>query len=215
MRYAFPIRALKAAALISTREQTRNYLAGVNIEPCGRHALFVATNGHQLASILVADDIADLPQQVMIPNEVIDRIKIPAATNKPRELSKAFLCFEDGKFSIEFAGISYGFEPIDGSFPAWRRVVPKTVSGEAGFFNAGLIRDFDKVAETLSGKRGERAELQQNGPGEPALISYDMPDNPEGIIAFCGVVMPYRGKPARKAPEWIFADAAPAMMAAE
>ena len=208
--FSFPIRALKAASVAIANEETRYYLNGVFVEPCGDHACFVATDGHRLVACRVSGKIGELGVGIIIPNHVIAQIKIKAPSNRNLNASEemAELIVEQGSYALRYGGVSFEFQPIDGTFPAWRRVIPTEASGYAGHFNSALVHDFTKAAQIATGEKGTKAAtLRQNGPHNPALVSFEF----DSSVPFemLGVIMPWRGPEvgAFERPGWISAGA--------
>ena len=80
-------------------------------------------------------------------------------------------------------------------YPDWRRVIPHSVSGEAGYYDAGLVARIGRAAEILHGKGHTwRAQIDQNGK-ETGLISLSSPN-------FVGAIMPMKARPA-VVPKWV------------
>jgi len=191
----FDFRALKAAALCASNEETRYYLKGVYVElgDCG--LLTVATDGHRL---LVArpEYNAAMPNEprfgIIIPLYILARLKISRYQNL------GDLVCEAGQWRLEYDGMKLGFTPVDGTFPDWRRVVPREISGEVAQFNPAYMVDFAKAAKAMGGDA--RPTVGYNGEG-PALITLQA-----DIEAF-GVLMPYRASiVATTPPGWIYAN---------
>ncbi len=84
--------------------------------------------------------------------------------------------------------------PLD--YPDWRRVIPHSVSGEAGYYDAGLVARIGRAAEVLHGKgRTWKAHIEQNGKESVALVGLNNP-------SFVGAIMPMRARPA-VVPKWV------------
>ena len=80
-------------------------------------------------------------------------------------------------------------------YPDWRKVIPNSVSGVAGYYDAGLVARIGRAAEILHGKGHTwRAQIEQNGK-EPGLISLSSPN-------FVGAIMPMEARPA-VGPKWV------------
>ena len=207
---SFPSRALKAASVAIANEETRYYLNGVFVEPRGDHACFVATDGHRLVACRVSGEIGKLGVGIIIPTHVIAQIKIKAPSTKNFNASEemAELIVEQGRYALRYGGVSFEFEPIDGTFPAWRRVVPTEASGEAGHFNSALVHEFTKAAQIATGEKGTKAAtLRQNGPHNPALVSFEFGSNVP--FEMLGVLMPWRGPDIGSfaRPDWVSENA--------
>lgn len=197
--FSFPIRALKAAAIAASNERARYYLNGVFVEPCGDYACFVATDGHRLNVFRVTGAIGKLGVGIIIPTHVIAQIKI--AARDVRAQPEAALIVEGGKYALQFDGVTYAFEPIDATYPDWRRITPSEVSGESYHFNASYLEDFNKALQIASGRKDARAFLHQNGQN-PALVEFQFEE--KSPVQGFGVLMPYRGPDVAsfKRPEW-------------
>lgn len=186
---------VKAAAFCVSKEETRYYLNGVYITYETMGALVsVATDGHRLSCFRHNID-QDAPLEsfgVIVPLAIINAIKL----NK--HSTNATLAHVEGlKWSIEYNGQTVTFDAIDGTYPDWRRVVPKETSGEVAQFNPSYIGDFAKIAKILGGKKDTPVRIAHNGEG-PSLVSFGV--DIDGIA----VIMPIRNKGAAfVAPHWI------------
>lgn len=185
---------VKAAAICTSKDEYRYYLNGVFITSDGESLVSVATDGHRLAAFRhTLDQAAPLaPFGVIVPLAIISGLKIA------RGDSTATLAHVEGlKWSIAHNGQSITFDAIDGTFPDWRRVVPKETSGEVAQFNPAYIGDFAKIAKILGGKENTPVIIAHNG-GGPSLVSFG--DDVDGIAC----LMPIRDKGRGvNAPYWI------------
>ena len=199
-----PADILRAVAIACSAEETRYYLQGVSVEPDGATAHLVATDGHRL---MVARVEAIIPgEKFIIPADAIARAlkghKAPGI-----ELARRGDAWQLGDTL---------FRPIDGTFPAWNRVMPDlTAKGELAQFDSGYLESFRKAAALIGG-RASHPHLHHCG-ASPALVTFSGRDD---IFGLC---MPRRGDDARDATALRFlvdgmtrkaADAA-ARMAAE
>lgn len=201
---AINIQFLKAAALISSREETRYYLNGVCVEARENDVNLIATDGHRIIALNDAADWAETqgpeprfdlerkPFTIIIPLDIIADIKL----FKPITHGTLTVA-EGGKYLLQYCGRDYLFAPIDGTFPDWRRIVPSEVDGKVAQFNAQYIGDLAKVAKALGDKEG-KVFIYHNGHG-PAPISFP---GVEGVSCVCAV-MPIRyGAAPYECPSW-------------
>ena len=183
MEYQIDLRAIKAASYAMSSEETRKYLKGVCLEISAAHGvLAIATDGHRLIAMQAAPangHIAPDPLEIIIPDDTVKRIKI----NK--RYSDGILRHMGGlQWQIEHDGQIWAFQPI-GSFPAWRRVLPKhTAPGEWAHFNPDYLADMKKAGEIY--EKGTEAAIITDG-GNPAWCRW-VSANVPGF----GVVMPKR-----------------------
>jgi DNA polymerase-3 subunit beta len=197
------IRALKAAAIAASTEQTRYYLNGVCIQHTPTGPVFVATDGHRLIAARHdwQGDAPALFAPVIVPLELLKRIKI---VRKASDVATITLTGEGGdrKVAIDYAGATVAANAIDGTFPDWRRVTPqKEPSGVACQFQAQYLDAFrDAMAILAGGKSDAQPNIAHNG-DSPALV--DLGD--AGAVQAFGVLMPYRIKRdvQTRAPVWV------------
>jgi DNA polymerase-3 subunit beta len=185
---------VKACAVCASKEEARYYLNGVYITSDGEALVSVATDGHRLAAFrhTIDQDAPLAPFGVIVPLAIIAGIKL----NKVGTI--ATLAHVEGlKWSIAHNGQSITFDAVDGTFPDWRRVVPKEASGEVAQFNPSYIGDFAKIAKILGGKKDTPVIIAHNGSG-PSLVSFGV--DIDGIAC----LMPIREKGRGMIiPHWI------------
>jgi DNA polymerase-3 subunit beta len=165
-----PTAYLKAALVCASTEQARYYLLGVYVDPKG---FLVSTDGHRLFCGKI--DLADVP--------AFDGWIIPATA-----LKRALTGYKADTITIAPDRVGdIACQPIDGTFPDWRRVVPSDLSGETAQFNPAYIADLGKIGVMLRGKRKNSLDAHIHHNGEaPAAITF-----PEIDDAFA-VLMPIR-----------------------
>ena len=122
------INQLKALTFMATTEETRFYLKGVHIEAQADKVLGVATDGHRLLAMKLDAtwDGTPTPFSIIIPLSTIKPIKIN------RYVSGATLAKSGDKWTLTHIDQTILFEPVDGAYPDWRRIIPDTVTGEVG-----------------------------------------------------------------------------------
>ena len=174
---------LKAALVCASSEETRYYLRGVHLSMSGH---MVTTDGHRMFVARLADKPA---ANVIVPYaDVVAALKLAGARAKDLEIDLA---------ANRIGQIS--FTPVDGTFPAWQRVVPtgletpnaKDPSDNAAHvhFDHRYVGDFAKMAAILCGKATTaQSVLHPVSASHPALVTF-------GDRADCfGVLMPVRRK---------------------
>ena len=184
-----PTDLLKAALVCASNEESRYYLRGVHLATSGH---MVTTDGHRMFVARLTDRPA---ADVIVPYDAVAAaLKMAGARVKEIE--------------IDLAGNRIGqisFQPVDGTFPNWRAVVPtgeETPSTKDGandgpghvHFNSRYVGDFEKMADILCGKfTSGQSMLHPRTASGPALVTF-------GERADCfGVIMPIRRKPDMQA----------------
>ena len=180
---------LKAVNLAASTDKLRYYLNGVLIEVTEDAVRYVATNGHILLT---------MTEKLPYPNTLTGSWIIPRGWIKNTiglalkgtlqlELSESLLTFRG-------PGSANTVTPIDGTFPDWRRTVPKTAKPGAKLqiqqFNPEYIMVFARFAKAL--KLQTPLIHHSPGVGGPCPVTFGMRRDAFGII------MPVR----LKSPSW-------------
>ena len=180
-----PVKYLNAARQFAATRDTRRYLNGVYVE----HDRLVGCDGAMCGVFRLPEPV---PFKVLLPNTLLDRLKIP------KQITTVDLSVEDSKIIISYSGTQVTEEVDAPYYPDYRRIMPKRVTGEAAQFDISLLNRINKAAVVLHGKRAvSRVRIAHNGQG-PALIHL-ADEN------FTGCIMPLSDQDTpRKAPAWVF-----------
>lgn len=182
---------IQAVMLFAGKKDIRYYLNGACIDTGAHGAHLVATDGHTLAVACIS--IEPLPAgQIIIPRDMLDGIK---AGKKDHAV---IVTFDDApendvktrKITINNDGIESSMDELDGRYPDYRRVIPKTLSGEVAQFQIEYLMRGQKAAEILGGKF---CEVLHNGSNTAVLAT--------GQDDFLAIVMPIRAIHG-KAQDW-------------
>ncbi len=145
---------LAAALLSASKEETRYYLVGVFIDARG---WLVTTDGHR-AFFAKCEDAKQLTGTVgggiIIPSAAVAAV----LKTKPKELA---LQLEAGAWSFVTPTATFGFEPVDGTFPDWTRIVPgNDLETVPGHYNPTYVADVGRVSSLL--KTGRPTDKYSN-----------------------------------------------------
>lgn len=187
--------ALKAALRIAAKKDIRYYLNGINVEADSTTTRLVATDGHRML-ILHRNAENDIPGPVsfIIPHDIVRQI-IAGGGKGLAHIQIDIRPEGPGLWSVPLLHIGnrtrLTFAQVEGKFPNWRAVVPKTISGKAAQLAPALLADMNAAAADL----GSRYITVSHNGTEPALILPTVPTAEQ----FIGIVMPMRDTTA---PEW-------------
>lgn len=210
MKLTIDHNTVKALLICAAKQDVRYYLKGVAIDArANGDVVLVATDGHRLLAYPVAADAIEAlaPGEYIIPREALEAVKpckagrvtlpitieiVPAPDQPDPERAGVTI---KGKTSITVTGATSAVTaPVDGRFPDWRRVIPKSVSNEPAQFQAEYIGDFGRVAELLGSKY---PQIHHNG-ASGAIVG--------NLGAALGVIMPMRlDEPFTGLPAWALA----------
>ena len=185
---------LIAALCTAGKTDVRFYLNGVYLEATNTETRLISTNGAVL-SLQRADAKGE--------NEVVGviRMTIPRSAIEKVKNHKILRTIEinddGGKWGVVDFATRTNFEPVDGSFPDYRRIIPLAPSGEAGQFDPELIALFAKAATALGAtvKSKPIVAIKHNGTGG-ALVSLGRDTE------YIGVIYPFRVQPPATPPAW-------------
>lgn len=212
------LRMLHAVSLAASKEETRYYLNGVLIECTPDHVTYVATDGHRLycARETLARVKTGEYQNGVQANDVLGNWIVPmdvCRTFKPHKRGANYhqdvaTLSRDGAAELRLQSVNgtQVFKPIDGSFPDWRRVMSRDMSGlietkhnkegskpEAITFNPDYLVSLTKFAEMLE---AGKPLIAFNGTG-PAGVVFP------GAEHALAVLMPMRcSTQAEIVPQW-------------
>lgn len=194
---------LRMVSKFVSKEQTRYYLGGVQFEPHPDGGIImIATDGRRLAAMHDAKGFIKGAASAIIP--VDGHLNIALGRPKAVEFHQrghVSYVVQVGNIddSIEEIGACHLYtaynKPVDGTFPDWRRVVPKETtlgSIKSICFNQRYVQDFVKIL----GKGGCGVEAFFTDENSPTLFRCSK--YPE----FLGVLMPMSGNFKTAYPEW-------------
>ena len=222
-------RALKAASMCASSEETRYYLKGVFVEsPESGDIILTATDGHRLA-VLCHKPAPDLQHDagawsVIVPLHMIDKLKIG---KRAPDFATLGMTYDNEKktvkLTLSYDGLSIVADAVDGTYPNARAVVrgafkPGDDAGRLAHFNPAYVAAFGKMKELLTGNKPQVLQIHHNGPS-PAVVDFlGVPETADGLRGF-GVLMPCRSpenvlSALTAPPAWYDAPAAAASSSA-
>lgn len=108
-------------------DETKQVLAGVHVTSNSNSLEFAATTGHHL-SILTEDSSSSLGNEVTVPGNAIRELNKMLGAYK--DTAPVLCCMDDSQISFEFGGKRIISRLIDGQYPNYRQLVPKSFSNE-------------------------------------------------------------------------------------
>lgn len=189
-----------AALCAVSKEETRYYLQGVFFDARG---FIAATNGHiafaarcndasRLAGITPAN-VDHATPGVIVPTDAL------AAALKGKGNIVAISRDENGLWWLSCGALRLHFQPVDGPFPDWTRIIPHTPEKEtAAHYQPQYIKALGDMAKALRDGKRDSANffhIHQSGEG-PALVTFPQADATDGAnrTDCCAVLMPMRSK---------------------
>lgn len=184
------VNELKATTFCAATKGIRYYLNGVCLQIRGEQGYLISTDGSCLFAGKMTMEWQDVPQKG--PWDMIIPLKTIKAALKGAKGTVALVALPDGRYSL--GGVI--FAPVDGKFPDWQRVIPRTLGGEAP--KAVDFELMTRAAKALHewfdhGRRILAPCVQYSGPNSALLLTMD--DD-----RACAVVMPIKAYYAPLAP---------------
>jgi hypothetical protein len=197
MQATLSLRPLAAASLCASSEETRYYLCGVLVEIEPRSVTYVATDGHRLFAHREEFGEGEEPNTLLghfiIPMKSCKAIKLGKKTTDQAVLTQV----DDGGMLLAHLGERHYFKPVAGTFPDWRRVMPKRGGEAYAHFDGKLVASFSAIAAALGDDKGSPRICPMDA-NSPALVVFHGRED-----TTFGVIMPLRGeKVSRIVPAW-------------
>ena len=181
MKITIDHNTIKALLICAAKQDVRYYLKGVLVDARASDVTLVTTDGHRLLAYPVAVDAIEAlaPGQYIIPREALEAVK-PCKAGRHVLPITIEIDVAHGREN-KITGATSAVTPlIDGKFPDWRRVLPKTVSNEPAQYQAEYLGDFGRIADLLGTKY---PHIHHNG-SSAAIVG--------NLGAALGVLMPMR-----------------------
>ena len=183
MKFAIKADTIKALLLAAAKNDVRYYLNGILFDVRATDAVAVATDGHVMLAVPITpepdenDETHYLPGQFIVPRDVLESIK-------PNKIFPLFFTFDAAARTVTIAnaGTETTVKLIDGTYPEWRRAVPKTVTDMVAQFDTEYLATFGKIHKLLGGKYSPtiRHNGDENGGGGAGRVM--LAGNAVGVI---------------------------------
>lgn len=188
-----PTKSILAVRFACSKEPGREYLTGINLSHKPKGSYCVATNGHILMLMKLAEPLPDdcsyiLPKDVIKFIEYADKLtKLPL--DKP---NTAHFTVTGNKFAVNVGQYNYSGSFIDAKYPDWRRVVPAekqqlNLNMPVGI-NVQYLIDFYKSVRVICKTSTVCLSCDIKDASAPILIRNSHPDSAD----WRGVLMPMR-----------------------
>ena len=183
----FNAEKLACVALHQSNEQTRYYLCGVYFE--GNIA--VATDGHILGAATDENSEVDAPGIYPVSKKAITAMKHRQAETV--EIGGGMLSVRDEQGEARYIEPC---QPIDGTFPDWRSVIPSEIGeGTTAGFSHITMRKVCEVRKTLNGM--DSFCITGQDATAPHFVTYT------GVKEVFTVIMPERVDAPQVVPGWL------------
>lgn len=182
MKITIDHNVIKALLICAAKQDVRYCLKGVLVDARATDVTLVTTDGHRMLAYPVATDAIEAlaPGQYIIPREALEAVK-PCKAGRVTLPITIEIDVAHGRENKITGATSTVTPLIDGKFPDWRRVMPKTVSGEPTQYNPEYVSGFGDICKLLGGKYGPF--INHNG-GSAAPVT--------NLGPALGVIMPLR-----------------------
>lgn len=191
--------ALRAVSRFAAKKDIRFYLVGIRIESSPLQTRMIGCDGHTLA-VHRSDAKGDNEGawEGIIPLDAVNTLLKLKPMHKSLANEPITLTVQDnGEIRADWCGQSLNFRPVDGIYPDYKRVIPRTVSGESAWYQPEYVRRIEDAAEDLG--LSKSYSFRFNGRGSSlATIGNDM------IV----VIMPMRDMVTADTigTEWVYSD---------
>jgi DNA polymerase-3 subunit beta len=165
MKTEISVNYLTAALVIAPKSDIRYYLNGVNMAfKHGEESSVlevVSTDGHMLfkavQTLKYSEDTQTADFSMIIPRDVVD-----TAVRTAKRVKRSTITLEalpDGRYMLG----ETVFATIDGKYPDYERIVPKSCSGELAQFNLQYLAQADTALRVAYENKSIHVHLSHNG----------------------------------------------------
>ena len=131
----------------ASAEQTRYYLCGVQLHDVDDGLVAVATDGHRLARVTIPGATGlSADHRVIVPTIAVKLITRLLTYNKCKIVR---LARSKTLFAVEGTGFRFVSKLIDGTYPDYRRLIPKPSGSFAIVDRRELARALDRIAAVV------------------------------------------------------------------
>ena len=192
---------LIAALFTAGKEDIRPYLNGVYIEATNTETRLTSSNGTTLAmqrADAKGDNQINGIVKMIVPRHALEGVK-NHKISRTVEIND-----DDGKLGLVDCSTRTNFEPVEGRFPDFRRIIPAQTSGVVSQFDTTLIVLFAKAAKVLGATYKGMPQVaiahndsgaDKNAPNGALVTLGDLKD-------YVGVLMPMRFEAPSTPPDW-------------
>ncbi|MHB8416297.1 MAG: DNA polymerase III subunit beta family protein [Acidiferrobacteraceae bacterium] len=171
-----PLNALKALLITAAKNETRYFLNGIHFNVRKHDVLFASGDGHRLnvyrqqpTSIVEPDPVLSLLGEGILPRDYCEQVaKIASPFH---DIQLAIFYDSEGRPSARHVDSGLTAPLIDGRYPDYMRVIPRTCSGEVSQFNPAYLGDLAKISKAL-GFKSNQACIAHNGESA-ALVRFN------------------------------------------
>lgn len=134
-------KGVRRTAYAVSADETRQMLTGVLLQIGGGKLAMVATDGHRLARTVFTGEYPALDRDIIVPPKALHHVvRLAAGTvSLGLTISKNFAIFDLGTTTV-YSRL------IDGTFPNYEQVIPKTNPKQVAIGREGLIAAIRRVA---------------------------------------------------------------------
>jgi len=182
---------VRAAAFFESREARFYYCGGTFFEPAPERGVFVVAMDGVRMSVGYDPEgaIEGDSATVKLSKDILKALKLGSGV---LTITTDFARLDGDKPVIG------PIAPVGGSFPTWRRYVPRVKSKTcAGAFQPKYLADFIKAAKVLCRDDPVSMRLFGDDPNEPYIVKLAKRDD------WFGVLMPVRAELAPDLPDWL------------
>ncbi|WP_166910920.1 MULTISPECIES: DNA polymerase III subunit beta [unclassified Burkholderia] len=182
---------LKAIQLCAAINDVRHYLNGVHLEATLRETRLVATDGSMMVAFRTeADNELDAPIATLtVPSEVVKQVKPAKGVDDVLTIE-----IEGSRYTLIFGRLRIGFEPLQGRYPDYRRIVATKTNGAVGQYDPDRLAVMKRIGRMLGQTIKAIPYVHHNGEGDAVVTIGCVP-------TFIGVLMHDRKAAERSEPQ--------------
>ncbi len=177
------IEGLRGSLFATSADETKQVLTGVHLTFKQDQIEFAATDGHRLAVVETTNENPEAHNEdsleVTLPARALRELERMLAHSSESEQPVA-LYFDQGQVVFEWQNQRLTSRTLEGQYPAYRLLIPKTFEREVVLERRQLLSTLERIA-VLSDQKNNLVKLSADSGGQEITLSVESQDVGSGM----------------------------------
>lgn len=171
------IEGLRGALFATSADETKQVLTGLHLTFQQDSLEFAATDGHRLAVVQVANEVADSEEQarleVTVPAKALRELERMLGTKSATE--SLAMHFDQGQIVCEWENQRLTSRTLEGQYPAYRQLIPRQFERQITLDRRQLLSAVERIA-VLADQKNNIVKFSIDSVNQELILSVDAQD---------------------------------------
>ena len=171
------IEGLRGALFATSADETKQVLTGLHLTFQQDSLEFAATDGHRLAVVQVANEVADSEEQarleVTVPAKALRELERMLGTKSAGE--SLAMHFDQGQIVCEWENQRLTSRTLEGQYPAYRQLIPRQFERQITLDRRQLLSAVERIA-VLADQKNNIVKFSIDSVNQELILSVDAQD---------------------------------------